>query len=499
MVKEKAFLLLGNQLFPKKYLKKYVTDPIIMIESFELCTYEKHHKQKIKLFLSAMREYRDDLAKNKYKVCYHELNERDKKKKYIDILSSLAQKLKKLSCFEIEDKFFERTLEGFCKKKGIELEIIKSPMFISSREDFNLYLEGKKKPFMKTFYEKQRQQYNILLDKKGGPLGGKWSYDAENRKKMPKDYEPTHFEFKAKSSKYDQELNSLIEKNFAKHPGNLATFNWPCQRKDYLKILDFFLNSNLPDFGKYQDAISDQTPFLLHSLLSPGINLGLITPSEVIEKTVKHYYDNHKTIPLSSVEGFIRQVIGWREFVRGIYQNYSERQNTENYWNHQRKMKKQWYEGTTGLPPLDDSIKKAKDYGYCHHIERLMVLSNIMLLCEIHPNEVHSWFMEMFVDSSDWVMGPNVYGMGQFSDGGIFATKPYICGSNYIIKMSHYKKGDWSDILDGLYWRFVDKNISFFNKNPRMKMMVSHLGRMKPGKKKHLFSQAENFIEEVTK
>jgi deoxyribodipyrimidine photolyase-related protein len=190
--------------------------------------------------------------------------------------------------------------------------------------------------------------------------------------------------------------------------------------------------------------------------------------------------------------------MGWREFVNGIYQNFSDKEETTNFFNHHGKLTKDWYEGTTGIAPVDDAIHKANDYGYCHHIERLMILSNIMLLAEVHPHEVHRWFMEMFVDSADWVMGPNVYGMGQFSDGGIFATKPYISGSNYVLKMSDYKKGDWSDIWDGLFWRFIGKHKTFFQKQPRLNFMVITLEKMDPEKRMYLLGRAEEFITQKT-
>ena len=183
-------------------------------------------------------------------------------------------------------------------------------------------------------------------------------------------------------------------------------------------------------------------------------------------------------IRLNSLEGYIRQVIGWREFMRGVYQNYSSEMESKNFFNHNRKMKDCWYVGNTGLPPLDHAINNATTYGWSHHIERLMILSNIMNLCEIKPHEIYNWFMEMFVDSSDWVMSPNVYGMGLFSDGGIFSTKPYICGSSYFMKMMNFKKGEWNDIMDGLYWRFINKNRKFFEKNYRLNMMVKIYDKM---------------------
>ena len=198
------------------------------------------------------------------------------------------------------------------------------------------------------------------------------------------------------------------------------------------------------------------------------------------------------------MEGYIRQVIGWREFMRGVYQSYSDEMESKNFFKQKRKMKKSWYEGTTGLPPLDYAIKNAKIYGWSHHIERLMILSNIMNLCEIKPTIVYKWFMEMFVDSSDWVMVPNVYGMGLFSDGGIFATKPYICGSSYFMKMMDFKKGDWCNTMDGLYWRFINRNRNFFLKNPRLSMMVRVFDKMKNDRKKLILSEADKFIKQNT-
>ena len=199
------------------------------------------------------------------------------------------------------------------------------------------------------------------------------------------------------------------------------------------------------------------------------------------------------------MEGFIRQVIGWREFMRGIYQNYSSELEKTNFFKHKRKLTDDWYNGTTGIDPIDDAIKDVIKYGYIHHIIRLMYLSNVMNLSQLHPNEIYKWFMEMFVDSSDWVMFPNVYGMGTFSDGGIFSTKPYICGSNYIIKMSNYKKGQWSDIVDGLYWNFINTNSEVLSRNPRMGMVMMSYRKLKKERKDYLLNIANEFIAKKTK
>lgn len=503
MAKKELFLILGNQLFPPEALPLRPEKTVIyMAEDYGLCTYYRHHKHKILLFLVAMRHYRDELKKLGYEVYYKELSLKDKdsSKSYFDGLEEILKKTSSetLHSFEVEDKFFESDLCQASQKLSFRWQQHQSPMFLCSRSGFQDYLGGRKKPFMKTFYEAQRKNGNIMLEKSGEPWGGHWSYDADNRKKIPKGHvvpEPTGLE---SESPYLEPLKALVDTLFADHPGEVENFFWPVTRQQYLKRLEHFLEWQLPFFGDYQDAISEQTPFLYHSLLSPGLNLGLITPKEVVEESVAHYEKHKEKIPLSALEGFVRQIIGWREFVRGIYQNYSERQDKENFWNHTRQMQPSWYEGHTGIPPLDDAIRKVNDFAYSHHIERLMVLSNLMLLSEVHPQEVHRWFMEFHVDSSDWVMGPNVYGMGQFSDGGIFATKPYICGSNYLRKMSHYPNGDWCDVVDGLYWRFVHVHKGFFSKNPRMKMMMGALDRMDSSKKERLFTAAENFLEEHT-
>ena len=346
---------------------------------------------------------------------------------------------------------------------------------------------------MANFYKLIRTKLNILMNNNGKPKGNKWSFDEDNRKKLPKDIKIPKIS-KLKITKHTDQLKNFIESNFKDHPGNTKNFWFPTTRIDAQKQLDNFLKERIKLFGDYEDAVSDKSNTMFHSALSPLINLGLITPEEILIKLKKM---ENKT-PINSYEGYIRQIIGWREFMRGIYQNFDVQMSKSNFFNHKRKMKKSWYTGTTGLVPLDFSIKNADRFGWSHHIERLMILSNIMNLCEIHPKQVYKWFMEMFVDSSDWVMSPNVYGMGLFSDGGIFATKPYICGSSYFLKMMHFKKGPWCDVMDGLYWKFIDKNKKFFLKNPRLAMMVRVSEKMNKERKTRIFKAANNFIKENT-
>ena len=489
-----AFLVLGDQLFPRKNLLK--DHLIILIEDYSLCTHFKYHKQKLVLFLSAMRHYASDLKAAGYQVVYHELSQKTVNCTYEETLKKILKKhkIKKLSRYEIEDHFFAIRMRDLFEDLKIEQTVVVSPGFLSTRENFKSYLNEHKKPFMKTFYEGERRRLNVLMDQ-GKPLKGQFSFDDENRKKLPKDTQiPERVQFK--KSEIVKQVQILVEDLFTSHPGQVDDFNWAVTRKQALKLLNDFTQNYLNHFGDYQDALTSKDSFVFHSLLSPSINMGLITPDEVLQKVTSESV--LKKVPYNCIEGFVRQVMGWREFVRGIYHNFDKTQQKENFWNHKRSFKSSFLKGKTGLLPLDLAIQKANKTGYCHHIERLMVLANIMLLAEIHPQKAYQWFMENFVDSADWVMGPNVFGMGLFSDGGLFATKPYICGSNYILKMSDYKKGDWCDVMDGLYWRFIQKHEKYFSSQPRLSMMVRMLNKMDDNRRKHIFQCANTWLKKHT-
>lgn len=512
-----AFVILGNQLFPFAHVKPYRDARFFMAEDLGLCTYVKHHKQKIALFLAAMRAHADELRKQGVDVHYERFEDQQGNELQTKYETKLAQFLDgqspgiaRLVMFEIEDKFFEKRMLDFADDRGLELEFLPSPMFLTPREEFAAFLD-EHKPFMATFYEKQRKSMGVLLNKDGSPVGGKWSLDEENRKPLPKKQTPPGIAY-PEPDDHVQDVKRIVEERFADHPGEIDDWWLPTTRRQALAWYRKFLDERFHLFGDYEDALSDRDPFLYHGVLSPMLNLGLLTPREVLDRALEHAEEND--IPLNSLEGFVRQIIGWREFIRGIYQRFSQKEESTNYFQHKRKMKKCWWTGETGLVPLDMAIRKSLRFGWTHHIERLMVLSNCMNLCEIEPKQCHDWFMSMYVDSSDWVMGPNVYGMGLMSDGGIFATKPYICGSNYIFKMSDYpkpKKGEtlfemgkdenaatWADVMDGLYWRFIERHRDFFAGNYRMAMMTRSLDKMNKEKKERLFTAAERFLDAVT-
>ncbi len=507
---KKVFVVLGNQLFPWAELQKQGKDPTtpryFIAEDYELCTFTKHHQQKIVLFLAAMRSYRDELRGHGCTVHYESLEDQagaQLRTKYETKLERYLDETKSLDCdelivWEIEDKWFEQRIEDFAERKGLKLTVLSSPMFVTPRKAFAEYVEDcDGKPFMARFYERQRKRLDLLLTKDGKPTGGRWSFDDENRKKLPGKVEVPETRW-AEPTEHVRAVQALVKDRFVDHPGDADGFWLPTTRRQALAWLRAFLNERFRGFGPYEDALSDRDPVLFHSVLSPMMNLGLITPGEIVGRAVEHA-DEHG-IPINSLEGFVRQVIGWREFIRGVYQHYDDTHERKNFWGHTRTLKPCWYDGTTGLRPLDDVIKKALNFGWTHHIERLMVMGNLFNLCEVHPRQAYAWFMDMFVDSSDWVMAPNVYGMGLMSDGGVFATKPYVCGSNYLVKMSdcYTKSEDWCEVLDGLYWRFVDHHRDFFEGNARLSVMLGTLNKMDDERKHRIFTKAGKFIAEVT-
>ena len=506
MKHKRAMLILGNQLFPPSHVQAADVDCVLMIEDRFLCQHFAYHQQKLVLVLAAMRSHAQSLREAGIDVAYQSLADAqaaagDLSASSIDefmaTLTRLVQEhsVTELCHFEVEGKAMQARLAQWSIDVGVARQALPSPMFLCDRETFASFLDGRSKVQMASFYKFQRRRLDVLLEADGSPQGGRWSFDEDNRKKLPKDVEPPELPSPHQDGVVAQVAGEVSEM-FAAHPGSVDGFRWPVTRQESLAWLDDFLDQRLAMFGPYEDAISQRSKTLFHSVLSPVLNLGLITPSDIVERTLAAA--KARQIPLQSLEGFLRQVIGWREFIRGIYQHFSHQQHAQNFWQHQRQLTDAWYTGDTGIEPLDVAIKEAQQSGWSHHIPRLMVVGNLMTLCEIEPRAVHRWFMEMYVDSSSWVMGPNVYGMGIFSDGGIFATKPYICGSNYLLKMSDYKKGPWTDVMDGLYWRFIDKNRDFFGSNPRLALMPRALDRLKSERRQIIFAAAEDFLAKHT-
>jgi deoxyribodipyrimidine photolyase-related protein len=488
-----AFLIFPHQLF-EELPSIQENSTIYLIEEFLFFKQYKFHKQKLVLHRSSMKYYQGYLERKKLKVIYIDSsNELSDIRKLIPHLKQTG--IEEIHFTDVADNWLEKRIKQTAEKTGIIIHEYPSPCFLSTREELREYFGGKKKYSQTDFYIKQRKKLRVLVDKNDSPVGGKWTYDTENRLKYPVAKKPPKVNFPSEN-KYYKEAVTYVNKHFSNNYGEINKhIIYPNTFDESKKWFKEFLVKRFSEFGNYEDAIVAGENILHHSVLTPMLNIGLITPKYIVEETL-NFSEKHK-IPLNSVEGFIRQIIGWREFIRGVYQTSGSIQRTKNYWDFKRKIPKSFWNGTTGIDPLDITIKKVLQTGYCHHIERLMVLGNFMVLCEFDPDEVYRWFMELFIDAYDWVIVPNVYGMSQFADGGLMSTKPYISGSNYLMKMSDYQKGDWQEIWDGLLWRFMDKHRDFFLSNPRLGMLLRTFDKMDAGKKGQHLSSAENYLKKL--
>ena len=480
-------LIYPNQLFINHpAIKKDRTIYIVRHPSF-FSNY-KFHKQKILLHFLSTHEYESSLSSQGYNCKIIEENE------YFEFKKSILEKVSVIHfCEFIDNDLSEEFVTSYTDK--ITTKSYQNPMFYESSEDVKKYFGSRKKFQLSNFYRNIRTRHKVLVDENNKPFNGKWSFDTENRKSIPKNLEVP----RTKKLSYDQELleeyKKIIENKYNNNPGSLANFNYPINRKQCLDVLSNFLISKFSLFGNYQDAIISDRTYLFHSVISPGLNIGLITPKEVVNSAID--FSNKSNIEFNSLEGFVRQILGWREFIRGIYITNGKSQKESNYWEAKNKLPKSFYDGNTNLLPVDDSINKVNKYAYLHHIERLMVLGNIMLLLEINPNDINRWFMELFIDSYEWVMIPNIYGMSQFSDGGLMSTKPYISSSNYILKMSNYKKEDWCKIWDSLFWQFISKHQEKLKINQRMSFMTSLYSKKSESDKEKIKKISEDFKEKI--
>ncbi len=450
------------------------------------------HCQKLVLHRASMKAFSAELQTAGHRVHYVDASDGRSLDSSGLLERELPESLAAIHLADPTDDLLMRRVKRLAAKRGAKLVLYESPNFISPPDFLESQIAARKKPFMARFYEAQRKRTGLLLEKNGSPSGGKWSFDSENRAKLPKHHVPPR-EPRVRPNAFVREAVRRVAEKFPGNPGSLEHFRWPVTRGDAEAWLDQFIDERLEHFGLYEDAISTAHLILYHSAITPVLNIGLLDPRDVIDRVIAR----PKGVPLNSLEGFVRQLIGWREFMRGIYQHRGLELRNGNFWNFERPMPHAFYDGTTGIPPVDRVIRQVLADGYCHHIERLMILGNFMLLCRIRPNDVYRWFMEMFVDSYDWVMVPNVYGMSQFADGGTFTTKPYLSGSNYVLKMSDETKGPWCGVWDGLFWTFIGDHLPFFLKNPRLSMMARSWEKQSPEKKSAHRQAAETFLASI--
>ena len=481
-----AGLIFPHQLFKDPGLPRQV----LLVEEYLFFRQYPFHKQKLIFHRASMRAYEKYLLEKGFEVEY--IDSANPLSDVRKLLSELKKRgVTQLHCYDACDNWLEKRLnEG-----GIPIHFADAPLFLLSKKEIEVYFKDKKRYYQTDFYIAQRKKRNILLQN-GQPAGGKWSFDAENRLKYPKDETPPRLE-RLSENEYYREAKDYVQCYFPDNYGELQPgIVYPATFEEAEHWLDSFLAHRFREFGPYEDAIVAGESVLHHSVLTPALNVGLLTPAQVLEKALD--YGAQYDIPLNSIEGFVRQVMGWREFIRAVYEREGTRQRTSNFWGFTRKIPTSFYDGTTGIAPVDQTIRKLLQTGYTHHIERLMVLGNFMLLCEFDPDEVYRWFMELFIDAYDWVMVPNVYGMSQFADGGLMCTKPYISGSNYLFKMSDYPKGEpWAEVWDALFWRFMHVHRDFFTQNPRLGMLVRTFDKMPEVKRTNLITKAEAFLKSL--
>ena len=484
--------------FPHQLIEQSILasscDTIYLVEEILYFKHYNFHKKKIAFHRASMKFYESYLQSKNTKVVYIEaLYELADIRKLIPYLKSKG--VQSFDYIDTTDYWLEKRITNTCKECDIQTNKKPSPLFLNTSEELATFFAAKKRMFQTEFYKHQRLTKNILVEKQDKPIGGKWTFDDENRLKYPKGKTVPKTTFLEANAFYSEAI-TYTEKHFSSNYGELNTdFIYPTTYDESKSWLAEFFRSRFSEFGAYEDAIVENENILHHSVLTPMLNVGLLSPKFVIEEALS-YASNHE-VPLNSLEGFIRQIVGWREFIRAVYELKGSEERTKNYWGFKRKIPASFWNGSTGIEPIDSTIQKVLETGYAHHIERLMVLGNFMLLCEFDPDDVYRWFMELFIDAYDWVMVPNVYGMSQFADGGLMATKPYISGSNYLMKMSDYKKGDWQPVWDGLFWRFMHVHRDFFLKNPRLGMLVRTFDKMPDEKQQLHLNNANLFLDSL--
>lgn len=451
------------------------------------------HKQRIALFLSAMRHFRDELREKAIQVIYTELGDSQQTDKFSTRLQLDLRALSPARVIVVRPGEW-RVLQGLkkiCREEGIELELREDTHFYTTPQDFVEHAKGRKAVRMEYFYREQRKRFNVLMDD-GKPAGGDWNFDKDNRGNFGKEGPeapntgPSH-----RQDAITQAVLELVEARFANHPGSLQSFAWAVTREEAKRDLEKFIRERLPTFGHYQDAMWTDEPWLYHSLLSTSLNLKLLHPREVVDAAEQAYREGHA--PIAAVEGFIRQILGWREYVRGIYWAHMPEYLDRNVMGANEPLPDFYWTGETDLACLKQAIGQTLEHGYAHHIQRLMVTGLYALLLGVDPKKLHEWYLAIYVDAVEWVELPNTLGMSQYGDGGLMASKPYIATGSYIHKMSNYckhcpknpkeKTGDQACPFTTLYWDYLIRHEDTLRGNHRMSLQVRNLDRLGEGER----------------
>ena len=502
-------LILGDQLNRQHSWFDNTSDKVhyLMVESRSETDYVHHHIQKVIGFFLAMRHFQEELMQNGHTVHYVRLNAETNQGSIAgQIKYQLQQDTYDRFEYQLPDEYrLDAVLRKLCAELAIETQAVDTEHFLADRMDVEELFAGKKQYLLETFYRKMRKQYNIMMEDDGEtPVTGRWNYDQENRKKLPKKQEvPEALHFQRDVS----EMVDLLEKQRVETIGRVdpENFLWPVTRAESLKLLDHFVRLRLHLFGTYQDAMSERHYLLFHSKLSFAMNTKMLHPLEVVNAVLDYWQEHKAEVDIAQVEGFVRQIIGWREYMRGIYWAKMPEYAEKNFFDHQADLPEWYWTGETRMACLSHAINQSLNHAYAHHIQRLMVTGNFALLLGVHPDQVDEWYLGIYMDAIEWVEITNTRGMSQFADGGIVGTKPYISSANYIHKMSHYckdcyydrkvKHGDKACPFNSLYWDFYDRHRDKLGKNPRVSMMYNVLKRMDGEERAQILAQAQTYKE----
>lgn len=506
-------LILGDQLNHAHPWFQQKDDKVLylMTEALSETGYVRHHIQKVTGYFLAMRHFAEELQKQGHELRYLRLDDRENQQSIGANLKKIAEEesVERIQYQYPEEYRLEQELKQLSGEMDIPLEPAHSAHFLTGRDEVEKMFAGKKQYLLETFYRRVRARYGVMMEADGEtPLTGRWNYDEENRKKLPKKQAiPEHLHFRRDVT----DIVELLQRMKVETIGTIdpQNFTWPVTREECLQLLDHFKKHQLPLFGAYQDAMTDRDYLLFHSKLSFTMNTKMLSPLEVVTQCVEHWEKHRDEIQIAQIEGFIRQIIGWREYMRGIYWAKMPEYAEMNFFEHRAKLPDFYWTGQTKMKCVGHAVNQSLEHAYAHHIQRLMVTGNFALLMGVHPDEVDEWYLGIYMDAQEWVEITNTRGMSQFADGGIVGTKPYISSANYIHKMSDYcanchydrkkKYGDKACPFNSLYWDFYHRHRDKLGKNPRVAMMYRVLDKMDAEEREAILRQAATYRKNADK
>ncbi len=482
------------------------SDRVLLCELMTEATHVPHHPKKIALLCAAMRHFAQALRERGYDVCHHRLEDENTPASFME---AMQRQLKASAITEVvvtspSEYRLTALVASWHAVLPVPLTVLEDHRFLCTHAAFAQWAKDRKQLRMEYFYRTMRQQHDVLMDH-GKPVGGQWNFDAENRKSPPKDLvipKPTQHTPDAITA----EVLTMVAARFGDHFGDVLPFHYAVTHAEAKKVLDDFIRERLPQFGDYQDAMLTDEPWMFHAHIGLYLNCGLLDPMTCIRAAEAAYHQGQA--PLNAVEGFIRQILGWREFVRGIYWHHMPDYADMNHFSATRPLPSFFWDAETDMNCVRQCVQDTRQHAYAHHIQRLMVLGNFALLAGLDPKAVNTWYLVVYADAYEWVEMPNVTGMVLFADGGILASKPYAAGGSYIQKMSNYcqtcrykvsvKVGPGACPFNYLYWGFLMRHRAQLANNPRIAMMYRTLDRMSEDKKAAILQDTQQFLAALT-